>query len=76
MHTHTHLPYLLDKSNFKKPGIHQRIPDLKTRKAMPHWINLNRNNGFVSRTRLPLLCEKSGAIPLVLVGPMAGRQTK
>ena len=45
---------------------------------MAQWINLNRNNSFVNRTRLPLLCEKSGAILLVLVGYMtglAGRQS-
>ena len=29
---------------------------------MVQWINLNQNNSFVNRTRLPLLCEKSGAI--------------
>ena len=29
---------------------------------------------FVNRMRLPLLCEKYGAIPLVLVGLTAGRQ--
>ena len=40
---------------------------------MVQWINLNRNNSFVNRMRLPLLCEKSGAILLVLVGLMAGR---
>ena len=41
---------------------------------MAQWINLHRNNTFVNRMRLPLLCEKSGAILLVLVGLMAGRQ--
>ena len=35
---------------------------------MAQWINLHRNNIFVNRTRLPLLCEKSRAILLVLVG--------
>ena len=39
---------------------------------MAQWINLHRNNIFVNRTRLPSLCEKSGAILLVLVGLMAG----
>ena len=34
-------------------------------------MNLHQNNSFVNRTRLPLLCEKSGAILLVLVGLMA-----
>ena len=33
----------------------------------------DQNNIFVNRTRLPLLCEKSGAILLVLVGLTAGR---
>ena len=49
------------------------------RKAMAQWINLNRNNGFINWTQLPLLCEKSGAILLVVVGLTAGRagsQTK
>ena len=41
---------------------------------MAQWINLNQNNNFINRMRLPLLCEKSGAIPLVPVGFMAGRQ--
>ena len=35
---------------------------------MAQWINLNRNNSFINRMRLPLLCEKPGAILLVLVG--------
>ena len=38
---------------------------------MAQWTNLNRNNIFV---RLPLLCEKSGAIHLAEPGLMAGRQ--
>ena len=41
---------------------------------MAQWINLNRNYSFGNRTRLPLLCKKSGAILLVLVGLMAVRQ--
>ena len=41
---------------------------------MAQWINLHRNNIFVNWTRLPLLCEKSGAILLVLVGLMAAWQ--
>ena len=40
---------------------------------MAQWINLNRNNSFINWTRLPLLCEKSGVILLVLVGLTAGR---
>ena len=41
---------------------------------MAQWINLYRNNIFVNRTRLPLLCEKSEAILLVLVGLTAAWQ--
>ena len=41
---------------------------------MAQWINLHRNNSFINGTRLPLLCEKSGAILLVLVGLTADRQ--
>ena len=41
---------------------------------MEQWINLHRNNISVNRTRLPLLCEKSEAILLVLVGLMAAWQ--
>ena len=41
---------------------------------MVQWINLNRNNSLVNWMQLPLLCEKSGAILLVLVGLTAGRQ--
>ena len=41
---------------------------------MAQWINLHRNNIFINRTRLPLLCEKSGAILLVLVGLTAAWQ--
>ena len=49
------------------------------RNSVAQWINLHRNNIFINRTRLPLLCEKSGAILLVLVGLtaawQAGRQS-
>ena len=41
---------------------------------MAQWINLHRNNIFVNWTRLALLCEKSGAIILVLVGLTAAWQ--
>ena len=41
---------------------------------MVQWINPNRNNSFVNWMQLPLLCEKSGAILLVLVSLTAGRQ--
>ena len=40
---------------------------------MAQWINLPHNNSFINRTQLPLLCEKSGAILLVLVDLTAGR---
>ena len=40
---------------------------------MAQWINLNQNNSFVNRTQLPLLCENSNAILLVLLALMAGR---
>ena len=39
---------------------------------MAQWKNLHRNNSFVNATRLPLLCEKSGAVALVLLGLTAG----
>ena len=29
---------------------------------MAQWINVLRNNGFIKPTRLPLLCEKTGAL--------------
>ena len=38
-------------------------------------MNLQRNSSFINRTRFPLLCEKSGAILLVLVGLTAGWQS-
>ena len=41
---------------------------------MAQWMNLHRNNSFVNWTQLPLLCEKIGAIHLVLVGLTAVRQ--
>ena len=41
---------------------------------MGQWINLHRNNIFVNWTQLSLLCEKSGAILLVLVGLTAAWQ--
>ena len=44
------------------------------RNSMPQWINLPSEQHLVNRTQLSLLCQKSGAILLVLVGLMAGRQ--
>ena len=41
---------------------------------MVQWINVFRNNGFVNLTRLPLLCEKTGALAIVEPGLTAGRQ--
>ena len=38
------------------------------RNNMAQWMNLHRNNSFINRMQLFLLCEKSGAILLVLVG--------
>ena len=35
---------------------------------MAQWMNLHQNNSLINRTLLPLLCEKSGIIFLVLVG--------
>ena len=43
-------------------------------KSMAQWINLNWNDGFVNWIPLPLLCEKSEATLLVLVGLTAGRR--
>ena len=40
---------------------------------MAHWINVLRINGFVNPTRLPLLCEKTGALAIVEPGLTAGR---
>ena len=40
---------------------------------MAQWMNLHQNNSFVNQTRLPLFCEVSGAIHMVLVGLMAGK---
>ena len=45
---------------------------------MAHWINVLRINGFVNPTRLPLLCEKTGALAIVEPGSYgrpAGRQS-
>ena len=42
---------------------------------MAHWINVLRINSFVNPTRLPLLCEKTGALAIVEPGLMAGRQS-
>ena len=41
---------------------------------MAHWINVLRINGFVNPTRLPLLCEKTGALAIVEPGLTAVRQ--
>ena len=32
---------------------------------MAQWINVLQNNGFVNPMRLPLLCEKTGALRAV-----------
>ena len=44
------------------------------RSTMTQWMNLHWNNSFVNRIQLPLLCEKSGAVFLVLMGLTAGRK--
>ena len=41
---------------------------------MAQWINVLRNNGFINLTRLPLLCEKTGALPIVEPSLTADRQ--
>ena len=41
---------------------------------MAQWINVLRINGFVNPTRLPLLCEKTGALAIVEPGFTASRQ--
>ena len=41
---------------------------------MVHWIDVLWNNSFVNPTRLPLLCEKTGALAVVELGLMAGWQ--
>ena len=43
-------------------------------KAMVHWINIHQNNSFINRQQLPLLCGKSGAVALALLGLTADRQ--
>ena len=41
---------------------------------MAQWINVLRNNSIVNPTRLPLLCEKTGAQAIVEPGLTAGQQ--
>ena len=41
---------------------------------MAQWIDVLRNNGFVNPTRLPILCEKTGALAIVEPGLTAGWQ--
>ena len=41
---------------------------------MAQWINVLQNNSFINPTRLPLLCEKTGALAIVEPGLTAGRQ--
>ena len=40
---------------------------------MAQWINVLRKYGFVNPMRLPLLCEKTGALAIVEPGLTAGR---
>ena len=41
---------------------------------MVQWINGLWNNSFVNRLWLSFLCKKIGAVALVQLGLMAGRQ--
>ena len=41
------------------------------RNTMAQWMNLHQNNSFINRLQLPLLCEISGIILVLLVGLMA-----
>ena len=43
---------------------------------MAQWINFLRNSSFINLTRLPLLCEKTGALAIVEPGLMAGRSAR
>ena len=45
------------------------------KKIMVQCINLNCNNSVVNQMQLPLLCEKCGATPLVLVSLTVSRQS-
>jgi len=53
----------------EEKGKEQRIKG----KTMAQWLNLLWNSSFVNLMPLPFLCEKSGAIALVLPGLTAGR---
>ena len=72
---------VLTVGNVSDKGASSSIPLLKEkgrywrmkRNTMVQWMNLHRNNSFVNQTQSPLLCEKSGAILLVLVGLTADR---
>ena len=61
-------------------GYRKKRKIVKDEKKLHDAVDLHRNNIFVNRTRLPLLCKNSGAILLVLVGLtaawQAGSQTK
>ena len=41
---------------------------------MLQWINFFRKNSFVNPMLLPLLCEKTVALPIVEPGLTAGRE--
>ena len=41
---------------------------------MAKCINVLRSNNFINPLWLPFLCEKTGAVPLVQPGLIAGRQ--
>ena len=42
---------------------------------MGQWINVLQNNSFVNPSRLPFLCEKTGAVTLAQPGLTVGRQS-
>ena len=41
---------------------------------MVQWINVLRNDSFVNPMRIPLLCERTGALAIVEPGLTAGRK--
>ena len=49
--------------------------DNEGRKETLQWMNLHQKNSFIDWMQLPLLCEKSGVIFLVLVSLTAGAGT-
>ena len=63
-----------------KLQVHQHLSPFRKilkyeQNTMVQWMNLHQNKIFINWMQLPLLCEKSGAILLVLEGLTAGRQS-